>query len=387
MPSLPALVAAAALATAATAAVGWARAHARLRYEQLRARLNRERQTALLDAVRRLGAAAADSLDAVRAELDGAIRRIAPAVDAVLIFDADADGQLVCVRASGARVAYFGGTRIARERASNLPVLALERGHRVTLGADATCGFHPADRFAVAVPLPRGDGPAGAVYAAAPRPVDDAAVEALVALADHAAFAYGLAREREADRRRAEYDALTGLLAPRALRERLALMIEAARGAQLGRVALLFVDTDGFKAWNDAYGHAAGDALLRALAGVLRAAAGPGDVAARNGGDEFCLVLAATEKSRAIERAQALCRAIETLDVAHLRPASGGFAARITASIGVAAYPTDAATASALLERADEAMYHSKRGGRNRVSYAGVDGTLLEAARAALTVS
>lgn len=375
MPSVPALVAAAALATAVTAAAGWARACAHLRYEHLRARLGRERQAALLDAVRRLGAASIRSVDAVRDELSDAIRRIAPAIDAVLIFD-DEDGQLGCVRAAGSRVAYFAGTRIARARGSSLPALALERGHRVLLGADAPCGFHPADRFALAVPLPREGGPGGVLYAAAPRAVDAAAVETIVALADHAAFAYGLAHEREADRRRAEYDALTGLLAPRALRERLALMIEAARCAPLGRVALLFVDTDGFKAWNDAYGHAAGDALLRALAGVLRAAAGPGDVAARNGGDEFCLVLAATEKSCAIERAEALRQAIEGLE-----------AGRITASIGVAAYPADAASASALLERADEAMYHSKRGGRNRVSYAGVDGVLLEAARAAQTVS
>jgi hypothetical protein len=220
VPSAPALVAAAALATAVTAAAGWARARARLRYELLRARLSRERQTALLDAARRLGAAAIASVDAVRAELDGAIRRIAPAIDTVLLFDEEADGQLVCVRASGSRVAYFGGSRIARRPAPNLPALALERGHRVTLGADAACGFHPADRFALAVPLPRGERPGGVVYAAAPRAVDDAAVEAIVALADHAAFAYGLAHERETDRRRAEVDSLTGLLAPRALRER-----------------------------------------------------------------------------------------------------------------------------------------------------------------------
>ena len=135
------------------------------------------------------------------------------------------------------------------------------------------------------------------------------------------------------------------------------------------------------KGWNDTYGHASGDALLRALAGVLRTAADGGDdLVARNGGDEFCVAFVDTEKSRAVERAEALRRAIETLDVAHLRPAGGAEAVRITASIGVAAYPAEARTPSELLERADEAMYHSKRNGRNAVSYFGVDGALVSLA-------
>jgi diguanylate cyclase (GGDEF)-like protein len=386
VPSVPALVAAAALATAAAAAGGWLHACARLRGERLQARLARARQTTLLEGVRRLGAAATRSVDAVRAELEAAIRRLAPAVDAVLIFDEE-DGQLACVRAGGARVGFYGGARIARRPGSSLPAAALERGHRVTLGESALRGLHPADAFAIAVPLPRGDAPAGVLYAAAPQVLDAAAAAAIAELAYHAAFAYALAHEREADRRRAEYDALTGLLAPRALRERLTEMLETARFAPLGRVALLFVDTDGFKAWNDAYGHASGDALLRSLAAELRAAAGAGDVAARNGGDEFCLVLAGTEKSRAIERAEALRARIAALELAPLRPAGGAGGVCITASIGVAAYPADAASASALLERADEAMYHSKRGGRNAVSYFGLDGALLRAAAAAQAVS
>jgi diguanylate cyclase (GGDEF)-like protein len=117
--------------------------------------------------------------------------------------------------------------------------------------------------------------------------------------------------------------------------------------------------------------------LLRALAGALRAAASGDDLVARNGGDEFCIAFTDTEKSRAVERAEALRRSIETLDLAPLRPSSGPADVAITASIGVAAYPADAATPSDLLERADEAMYHSKRGGRNAVSYFGIDGALV----------
>jgi diguanylate cyclase (GGDEF)-like protein len=330
----------------------------------------------LVEGVRRLGLAATRSVEHVRAELGAAIRGVAPAIDSVLIFDEE-DGDLVCVAAGGARVMYFAGVRITRTELRTLPAQALARGHRAVLGDGGARGFHPADGFAVAVPLLRAGGGASVVYAAAPCAVDDDTLEAIVALADHAGFAYALAHEREAYLRRAEYDALTGLLSPRALRERLALAIERARFAPLARVALLFVDTDHFKSWNDTYGHAGGDALLRALARVLRAACGDEDLVARNGGDEFCIVFADTEKSRAVERGETLRRAIETLDLATLRSPAVSADVAITASIGVAAYPADAVTPSELLERADEAMYHSKRSGRNAVSYFGLDGALV----------
>jgi diguanylate cyclase (GGDEF)-like protein len=330
----------------------------------------------LVEGLRRLGLAATRSVEAVRAELDAAIRSVAPAIDSVLIFDEE-EGQLACVAATGARVLYFAGVQLPRTDPRTLPAAALACGHRVTLGENGARGFHPADAFAVAVPLLRNAGGASVVYAAASRAVDRETLEAIVTLADHAGFAYALAHEREAYLRRAEYDALTGLLSPRALRERLAQVIERARFAPMARVALLFVDTDRFKHWNDTYGHAGGDALLRTLAGVLRAAASAEDLVARNGGDEFCIAFADTEKSRAVERADALRRAIEVLDLAHLRPDSDSDDVAITASIGVAAYPADAATPSDLLERADEAMYHSKRCGRNAVSYFGIDGALV----------
>jgi diguanylate cyclase (GGDEF)-like protein len=368
------------------ATAGWLRARARLRFARLELRLARERQTGFAEAVRRLGVAATHSAAAVCAELERGLRACAPAIDSVLFFDEDA-GDLACVWAAGERTAYFLGTRVcARDRLA-LPVLARECGHRVALGEGPARPFHPADRFGVAIPLPNMTGPAGVVYVSSARAVDASALEDVVALTDHAAFAYGLARERECDRVRAEYDALTGLLAPRALRERLSAAIAAAGFAPATRIALLFVDTDRFKEWNDTYGHADGDVLLRALAGTLRAAIGPGEVAARNGGDEFCLVFADTEKSQAIERAETLRRAIATLDVRPTRAPGRDAGVRITASIGVAAFPADAVSAGELLERADEAMYHSKRTGRNGVSYFGLDRTAVRASPAAEALS
>jgi diguanylate cyclase (GGDEF)-like protein len=91
------------------------------------------------------------------------------------------------------------------------------------------------------------------------------------------------------------------------------------------------------------------------------------DFASRNGGDEFCALLCATPKGRAIERAQAFCDAVRAHDF--------GVAGQITVSIGVAGYPHDGTTAGALLEVADATMYHSKREGRDRVSFAALPGT------------
>jgi diguanylate cyclase (GGDEF)-like protein len=361
----------------AVALLAAGRARAQLRVERLRARIAEERHAAFVESVRRLGAAALRSATDVHDEIDAAVRRLAPSIDCVMLFDEE-EGELACTYAAGARIAYFAGARIARGDLSLLPARALRAGHRVMLG-EGLRPFHPGDAFALAVPLPRDDGRASVLSVAAAERVDDAAADALAALADHAAFAYALAQERERDRRRAEYDALTGLLTPRALRERLGVLLERARNAPLARLAVLFIDTDRFKQWNDTYGHACGDALLRAIARTLRDAVGPGELAARNGGDEFCLVFADTEKSAAIERAERVRSAIARIDFAALRPAGADSTVRVTASIGVAAAPVDASSAHDLLECADRAMYHVKHGGRDGVAYAAPDGTFVRA--------
>jgi diguanylate cyclase (GGDEF)-like protein len=135
-----------------------------------------------------------------------------------------------------------------------------------------------------------------------------------------------------------------------------------------GRTALGPVSR--FKEWNDAYGHACGDALLREIAGVLRSVAAPDrDLVARNGGDEFCIVFTETDKATAIERADLLRRRIAAIDCSTLRPAGARGEVRITASLGVAALAADAEGASDLLECADAAMYHTKQTGRDGVSY------------------
>ncbi|HTC29161.1 MAG TPA: GGDEF domain-containing protein, partial [Candidatus Acidoferrum sp.] len=165
----------------------------------------------------------------------------------------------------------------------------------------------------------------------------------------------------------ATYDGLTGLLTPRAFRTRLRDEIASARFGAHKVLTLWFVDTDRFKAVNDTHGHAAGDAVLQAMAELLRAQGVPEvDVAGRNGGDEFCALIHDAQKTVAIERAQSFCEAVRRHEF--------GVPLRITASVGVASFPHDARDANELLEVADAAMYHSKRTGRDRVSFA-VNGT------------
>ena len=364
-----------ALLCASAATVAALRLAAAARAARIALRLARAREAAFVDCARALAGASRVSVDAVRDELARAARSTAPALDGILLYE-EHEGTLTCVYASGERVAYFAGSRIALDDATALPVRARAAGHRVTLEDDGARALHPGDRAAIAVPLALGEGRACVLVLLARVALERETAERLVMLADHAAPAYAIALEREHDRRRAEYDGLTGLLTPRAFRSRLSALVERARLRPAAALALVFVDTDRFKQWNDGYGHAAGDGLLRELARLLRSAARDDeDLVARNGGDEFCIVFARAEKASAIERAEELRRRIAAARLGNAQIA-------ITASIGVAAFPADARGASELLERADAAMYHSKRTGRDAVSYAGVDGALtrLEAA-------
>ena len=335
----------------------------------------RRREAEVVASARRLAEAACGGRDAVHREIVAAAAREVPQAEGVLLF-AELEGALSCVQTLGSRYAYFAGMRVARDDAGALPAQALKVGHRVILG-DGIRPLHPGDVNAVAVPLLVDEGRNCVLVVNGRRRFEREQVDRLAALAERSVPAYQLACEREWDRRRAEFDALTGLLTPYELRRRLGRLVSRAQAAPGVRIALLFVDTDRFKDWNDAYGHAAGDALLRALAAVLRDSARfPDDLVARNGGDEFCVVFTDTDKAEAIQRAELLRCRIGALDLRPLRPAGSPAALRISASIGVAAYPLDAGDASGLLERADAAMYHSKRVGRNAVAYVDVDGTL-----------
>jgi diguanylate cyclase (GGDEF)-like protein/PAS domain S-box-containing protein len=151
----------------------------------------------------------------------------------------------------------------------------------------------------------------------------------------------------------AHHDHLTGLLNRHATLRRLE---QAMSRRHLASVALLFADLDRFKDVNDTYGHAVGDDVLRTLAGRIGSSVRPGDAAGRLGGDEFVVVLEGSDHGQAELLADRLRRCI-----ADPITLPSGVVVEVHASIGIAVATADDHDATALLTRADAAMYAEKR--------------------------
>ena len=153
-------------------------------------------------------------------------------------------------------------------------------------------------------------------------------------------------------------DGLTGLYNHRYLHERLEEELHRAQRYD-DKISLLFVDCDDFKAFNDAYGHKAGDQALARIARVLESCSRRVDLAARYGGEEFVLVLVGTGPAGA--------RTVAERVRAEVAASSLVAGQKLSVSVGVASYPRDAGGKDELLDKADWAMYAAKRGGRDRV--------------------
>jgi diguanylate cyclase (GGDEF)-like protein len=182
----------------------------------------------------------------------------------------------------------------------------------------------------------------------------DAKLQALRVFANQATTALDTAAQYEEMQFLAEHDPLTRLYNRRAFSERLEL--EAARATRYGSpMSLVLCDLNGFKALNDAHGHAAGDAALEQIGGVLRIGLRRADAAYRIGGDEFALILPETSAEDAAGVAGRVSDAM-----------SGAFTgnmAGLGASFGVAVCPADGTTPETLFRAADAAMYAAKRPG------------------------
>jgi diguanylate cyclase (GGDEF)-like protein len=120
------------------------------------------------------------------------------------------------------------------------------------------------------------------------------------------------------------------------------------------------MDIDGFKAFNDTYGHDAGDQLLRKLGEFLQSEVRSSDISCRYGGEEFLIVMPGTLLKKGYERAEHLRAAFLSLDIEHF-----GVKLCATLSIGVATYPRNGDTWEKVLHAADQAMYAAKVAGRN----------------------
>jgi diguanylate cyclase (GGDEF)-like protein len=160
----------------------------------------------------------------------------------------------------------------------------------------------------------------------------------------------------------AQHDPLTGLANRRLLEERLC---QALAGEPIRPLAIHYLDLDRFKPVNDQFGHAVGDALLKAVVGRLEGLSRPGDLVARLGGDEFVVLQAdCGQPGQAQLLARRMVRALAMpFDIA-------GHDIRIGASVGVAIAPKDGRDPRTLIERADAALYRAKMGGRNSFAFA-----------------
>ena len=158
---------------------------------------------------------------------------------------------------------------------------------------------------------------------------------------------------------RAATDALTGLPNNRAVQDTIKRMVaQASRSISPLSAALL--DLDHFKRINDAYGHSRGDEVLAAVATVLRSSLRESDFVGRYGGEEFLLLLPDTGRDQAVVVADKVRLAVASLGLSEIGQP-------VTASLGVACVPDDAADADTLIRAADRALYAAKGNGRNRV--------------------
>lgn len=157
-------------------------------------------------------------------------------------------------------------------------------------------------------------------------------------------------------------DAVTGLHNRRFLEE--SLTHEELRARRRGHsLAIMMIDVDRFKEFNDTFGHVAGDAILRSVGNCMLAVARGEDIVARYGGDEFALMMANTSTEIAWRRAEAIRQRVRSLDIGY----TGGRLGPVTLSVGIAILPEHGETAEAVLRAADEALLRCKHAGRNAI--------------------
>jgi len=164
-------------------------------------------------------------------------------------------------------------------------------------------------------------------------------------------------------------DGMTGIANHRAFQEAIRTVWNAGRqqsGAQL--VSIMMVDVDNFKSYNDAFGHPAGDAVLKSVANLMRTHVRESDLVARYGGEEFIVLAWDADHSSALRSAQRLCRTVAEHDFAGSSVTiSIGVATRDTRGVGDSSIANVYETPDDLIKAADDALYDAKRSGRNCV--------------------
>jgi diguanylate cyclase (GGDEF)-like protein len=197
-----------------------------------------------------------------------------------------------------------------------------------------------------------------------PNAFDNTHVRLLTAIASQAALALENARLHTTVNEQAQRDPLTGAYNHGTLIDRLQAAIGKAQ-AERGTVALIMLDLDSFKQYNDNYGHMVGDDVLRSTVEAIQGHLKSSDVVGRWGGEEFGVILPGVSR----EQARAIAERIRQTVAGHeLRDTHNRIIPTATASLGIALYPEDAVGIEELIHRADSALYQAKARGRNCIA-------------------
>jgi diguanylate cyclase (GGDEF)-like protein len=328
--------------------------------------------TALADDRRRRIREAVDRLDQLTIEherLDRAVHRIGEAFgsrqDRAALVDI---GLRTAVEALGAELGRANLASGTIELGSG-PADAARDAERAAQRGVALCMATVDDQVALAHPLAAGGRAATTevlVVARRGRPFTQEEQALFGYLAQQTALAIENVELHHMLRRQATVDEVTGLSNHRRFQE--ALNHEVVRTRRSGLpTALALVDLDDFKSINDTYGHQLGDAVLEAVAQVIRGACRATDEPARYGGDELAVVLPETDVAGAWTIGESIRRAVAALEVA----LPDGAPLRVTISVGVSALEPGVGDASTLIEAADIALYDAKRSGKNRTRSTG----------------
>lgn len=172
-------------------------------------------------------------------------------------------------------------------------------------------------------------------------------------------------RLRETLRDQSIRDPLTGLFNRRFMQESLDRELQRAKRKKRP-LAVVFIDLDHFKRFNDTFGHAAGDLILRTMGELFLRHFRGDDVICRYGGEEFAIILPESSAKDAAKRANLLRIEASKISMRHL----GQVLDSVTLSIGVAAFPEHGSTTEQILRMADQSLYQSKTEGRDRVTVA-----------------
>jgi diguanylate cyclase (GGDEF)-like protein len=196
-----------------------------------------------------------------------------------------------------------------------------------------------------------------------PRSSSEAVEQLAGVLAKQVSLALGNLKLKESLKNQSICDPLTGLFNRRYMEESLEREFSRANRNK-STVAIVMMDLDHFKQFNDTFGHQAGDALLRTLGDFLKRNTRGQDIACRYGGEEFALVLTDSNLAGALHRAEVLRQQVKQLSVEY----AGQLLGAVSVSMGVAVFPDHGATIGDVLRASDQALYSAKREGRDRVT-------------------